>query len=148
MNRKVSKYQAFCNVVTEIASLSTSSRLKVGAISLKSDFSKIASFGYNGNYPNAPINEETCTEEESHEPGKDGFIHAEVNMVAKFREHDPESYIVLLTHSPCKMCSKVLMTAGFRKVYWIEDYRETTHLDEIFGRNNVDFGNIQMLTTS
>jgi deoxycytidylate deaminase len=46
------------------------------------------------------------------------------------------------------MCSKVLMTAGFRKVYWIEDYRETTHLDEIFGRNHVEFGNIRMLTTS
>lgn len=146
MNRKAQKYQAFCNVLREIASLSTSSRLKVGAISLKSDFSKIASFGYNGNYPNAPINADTQTEEESHDPGMDGFIHAEINMVAKFREHDPENYVVLLTHSPCKACSKVLMTAGFRQVYWIEDYRETEHIDQIFGRNQILYGNVNKLT--
>lgn len=147
MARKAQKYKAFCSIVTEIASLSTSSRLKVGAISLKSDFSKIASFGYNGNYPNAPINTHTHTEEESHEPGNDGFIHAEVNMVAKFREQDPENYLVLLTHSPCKMCSKVLMTAGFKKIYWLNDYREILHLEEIFGRNNVEYGNVQKLLT-
>lgn len=148
MKRKPQKYKAFCNIVAEIASLSTSNRLKVGAISLKSDFSKIASFGYNGNYPNAPINSETRSEEESNEPGHDGFIHAEVNMIAKFREHDPENYMVLLTHSPCKMCSKVLVTAGFKEVYWIEDYREISHLEEIFGRNNVSYGNIEKLLTS
>jgi len=147
MKRKPQKYKAFCNIVAEIASLSTSNRLKVGAISLKSDFSKIASFGYNGNYPNAPISSETCTEEESNEPGQDGFIHAEVNMIAKFREHDPENYTVLLTHSPCKMCSKVLVTAGFKEVYWIEDYREISHLEEVFGRNNVSYGNIEKLLT-
>lgn len=146
MNRKAQKYNTFCNVLREIASLSTSSRLKVGAISLKSDFSKIASFGYNGNYPNAPINQTTQTEEESHEPGMDGYIHAEINMVAKFREHDPENYVVLLTHSPCKACSKVLMTAGFKQIYWIEDYRETEHIDQIFGRNRILYGNVNKLT--
>lgn len=145
MKRGSQKHEVFCRVALEIASLSTSSRLKVGAISLKSDFSKIASFGYNGNYPNAPISLSTGTEEESVEPGCDGFIHAEVNMVAKFREHDPENYIIILTHSPCKMCSKVLVTAGFKKVYWIEDYRETSHLRPVFEPNGVEYGNIKVI---
>jgi dCMP deaminase len=145
MKRIAQKYTAFCEILKSIASLSTSSRLKVGAISLKSDFSKIASFGYNGNYPNAPISPETGTEEESKEPGCDGYIHAEINMVAKFREHDPENYVILLTHSPCKTCSKVLVTAGFKQVYWMEDYRETAHLSEIFDRNSVTHGNVLQL---
>jgi dCMP deaminase len=119
----------------------------VGAISLKSDFTKIASFGYNGSYPNAPINQSTRTEEDSTEPGQDGYIHAEINMIAKFREMDPESYTILLTHSPCKICAKVLVTAGFRRVYWQEEYRETSHLKDIFGRNNIEYGTFEKLLT-
>lgn len=140
-DRAKAKIQVFSTILQGIATLSTSSRLKVSCILLKKDFTKIASFGYNGNYYNAPINQNTGTEEESIEPGKDGFIHAEQNALAKFREHDPENYIVLITHSPCKNCAKLLVNSGFKWIYWLEDYRETTHLEEIFDRCNVGWGN-------
>jgi deoxycytidylate deaminase len=45
-------------------------------------------------------------------------------MIAKFKEYDPENYIVLLTLSPCKMCTKILVNAGFKHVYWIPGYAE------------------------
>ena len=122
------KIETFVTVLKEISQLSTASKLKVGAISLHWQFQKIASFGYNGSYPGAGINLKTGTEEESHEPGESGFVHAEVNMIAKFRESNPEDYIIILTHSPCNVCSKVLANAGFRYVYWINEYRETSHL--------------------
>jgi dCMP deaminase len=140
------KIVVFTDILKRISSLSTSSRLKVSCIILKKDFTKIASFGYNGNYFNAPINESTGTEEESLEPGKDGFIHAEQNALAKFREHDPENYIALITHSPCKNCAKLLVNSGFKWIYWVEDYRETTHLSEIFERCEVGHGNVERFT--
>lgn len=138
-SRSKLKLHIFSQIVKDISSLSISSRLKVGALAVKQDFTKIASFGYNGSYKNAPINEETGTEEESLLPGESGLIHAEVNMIAKFREPDPENYIVLLTHSPCKMCTKVLVNAGFKKILWLEEYRETSHLS-IFDDCGIEYG--------
>lgn len=127
-----------------IRDLSNSSTTKVGCMALRKDFSKIASFGYNGSYSGAGINDVTGTEEESLIPGESGFIHAEVNMIAKFKEYDPQNYIVLLTLSPCKMCTKILVNAGFKHVYWIEDYRDMDHL-KIFTQCNVTHGNISNL---
>src|SRR5574343_570672 len=126
--RKVKKIQVFTGFLNSLKELSTSSTLKVACLSVKIDFSKIASLGYNGSYPNAKINSLTNTEEESLEPGKSGFVHAEINMISKFMEHDSKNYIVLLTHSPCTVCTKVLINAGFKYIYYAETYRETSHL--------------------
>lgn len=145
IKRAEQKIEVFKNILESISSLSTSSRLKVACVVLKKDFTKIASFGYNGNYFNAPINPDTGTEEESLEPGKDGFIHAEENSVAKFREHDPENYMVLLTHSPCCRCSKLLVNSGFKYIYWVTSYRETSHLSRIFDRCGVKAGDFEKL---
>lgn len=138
------KINVFKNVLLSIKELSVSSTTKVGCIALKKDFSKIASFGYNGSYSGAPINPITSTEEESLEPGKSGFIHAEINMIAKFKENDPENYIILLTLSPCDMCTKILVNAGFKSVYWIEDYRNMEHLS-IFKDCGINYGKIEDL---
>lgn len=138
------KLDAFENILLNIRDLSNSSTTKVGCMALRKDFSKIASFGYNGSYSGAGINDVTGTEEDSLTPGESGFIHAEVNMIAKFKEYDPQNYIILLTLSPCKMCTKILVNAGFKHVYWIEDYRDTDHL-EIFTQCNVTHGKISNL---
>ncbi|WNN12274.1 hypothetical protein MA9V2_025 [Chryseobacterium phage MA9V-2] len=145
VRRVDSKINAFVNIAQQIASLSTSSRLKVGCIVFKKDFSKIAAIGYNGSYPNAPIYEETGTEEESLEPGMSGFVHAEINAVTKFNGHSPEKYIVLVTHSPCAHCTKVLVNAGFRDIFWIDEYRACDHLADIFSRVGVNHGNVEAL---
>jgi dCMP deaminase len=138
------KVDTFVSILESISNLSTSTTLKVGAISVHKKFQKIASFGYNGSYPGAAINPETGSEEESLEPGKSGFIHAEVNMIAKFRENDPENYIVLLSHSPCTVCTKVLVNAGFKHIYWTKEYRETAHLRSL-DQYGISYGNIDKL---
>ena len=141
VKKKVNKIAIYATIVEQIANLSSATTKKVGCMALRNDFSKIASFGYNGSYKGAEINPETGTEEDSLDPGCSGFIHAEINMIAKFQERDPENYIVLLTLSPCKMCAKVLINSGFKHVYWIEDYREQDHLT-IFDKTGVSYGNI------
>lgn len=126
--RKTQKLKVFTDFVSNIAELSVSQTLKVGAIAIKADLSKIGSFGYNGSYPGAEINSETGGEEESLVSGNSGFVHAEMNLVAKFREPDPENYIILLTHSPCDICMKLIINSGFKYVFWKKYYRVTDHL--------------------
>lgn len=138
------KIDTFTDILKSIKELSNSSTTKVGCMALRKDFSKIASFGYNGSYSGAGTNDVTGTEEDSLTPGESGFIHAEVNMIAKFKEYDPQNYIILLTLSPCKMCTKILVNAGFKHVYWIEDYRDTDHL-AIFNQCSVTHGKISDL---
>ena len=138
------KLEVFKNILNQITNLSVASTKKVGCMALRKDFSKIASFGYNGSFSGAEVNEETGTEEDSLTPGESGFIHAEVNMIAKFKEYDPENYIILLTLSPCKMCTKILVNAGFKHVYWLTEYRDTDHL-EIFNQSKITNGDISSL---
>jgi dCMP deaminase len=138
------KIDTFIQILLNIKTLSNSSTTKVGCMTLKKDLSKIASFGYNGSYSGAQINLSTGTEEESLIPGESGFIHAEVNMIAKFKEHDPENYIVLLTLSPCKLCTKILVNAGFKHVYWVDEYRDTSHL-QIFTECGITSGDTKEL---
>jgi dCMP deaminase len=139
-----SKIETFTDILKSIRDISNSSTTKVGCMALRKDFSKIASFGYNGSYSGAEVNSETGTEEDSLVPGESGFIHAEVNMIAKFKEYDPENYIVLLTLSPCKMCTKILVNAGFKHVYWLDNYRSVDHL-EIFKQCKITNGPISTL---
>jgi len=129
--RKLEKIRVFTDFVTEVSTLSVSQTLKVGAMAVKIDFSKIGSFGYNGSYTGASCNPTTGGEEESLDSGLSGFIHAEMNLVAKFHEHDPENYIILLTHSPCDICMKLIINTGFRYVFWKEEYRKTEHLSAL-----------------
>jgi dCMP deaminase len=143
--RKLEKINVFVDILEKISTLSTSSKLKVAAIAFKRDFKNIAAFGYNGSYKNANVNSITGTEEESLLPGQSGFVHAEMNMIAKFREQDPENYIVFLTHSPCSICSKLLINADFQYIFWKEEYRETKHLDKYFNGNVKAYGKIDDL---
>jgi dCMP deaminase len=142
--RQLKKIDVFTEFATEISKLSVSQTLKVGALAVKVDFSKIGSFGYNGSYMGAETNGSTGGEEESLESGNSGFVHAEMNLVAKFREPDPENYIIILTHSPCNICMKLIINSGFKYVFWKEEYRVTEHLDVL---NNIGIisGNFELL---
>jgi len=142
--RKLDKIEVFTNFVSEIANLSVSQTLKVGAMALKIDFSKIGSFGYNGSYTGAKSNPATGGEEESLSSGLSGFVHAEMNLIAKFREPDPENYIVLLTHSPCDICMKLIINSGFKYVFWKQPYRMTEHLN-VLNDLGISNGNFESL---
>ena len=136
MNDRLSWPETWMSIANTISNRSYDPGLKVGAIIVSDDNSQMLSIGYNGNYKGGPHFRE------SSDPGKSGFIHAEVNMIAKFREYDPENYIVLLTLSPCKMCTKILVNSGFKYIFWVEDYREQSHL-HIFDECGIKYGNLE-----
>jgi len=125
------KVDAYVTILETIASMSESSTLQVGCIALHKNFKGIPSYGYNGRHKGCPTCDETGTKEKSLVPGKSGFIHAEVNMLAKFREDIPGDYIIILTDSPCEQCMEILINADFENIYWVTEYRVNEHLQTL-----------------
>jgi dCMP deaminase len=133
------------SIAETVAKQSSAKRLQVGAIIVKED--RVISLGYNG-MPAGWTNE--CEEViEQHEDGgqvtrtKDEVIHAEANAIAKLARSTEagEGSEMFLTHAPCIHCAKQIFTAGIKKVYYRNTYRDTSGLD-FLGKCGVDIEKI------
>ena len=121
------------NVAETFAKLSSAKRLQVGAIVVKDD--RIISIGYNG----MPAGWDNNCEDviEVHEDGgvvtqtKPEVIHAEANAIAKLAKGSESGNLstMFLTHAPCLDCAKQVYTAGIKKVYYRNSYKDTKGLD-------------------
>jgi len=110
------------SIAKTVAERSYDPRLKVGAIIVSDDNTRLLSLGYNGNYrggPNTP---------DSEDPGQSGFIHAEVNALVKCDYNFNRKKIMYLTHSPCVQCSKLIVNANIAEVIYDVQYRDTSGL--------------------
>ncbi len=111
--------ETWMSVARTISDRSYDPRLKVGAIIVSDDNTQVLSIGYNGNYKGGPH------EHESTEPGKSGFIHAEVNALVKCDFNFPKKKHMYVTHMPCKDCAKLIINAEICRVVWETPYRIT-----------------------
>lgn len=114
-------------LVALAASQSTADREQVGALIVKDD--RVISTGYNGQLPNEPHEKIMCD-------GHDiSTIHAEANALMFCAKHGiaTDGCEMVVTHSPCQLCSKLIVQAGITKVYYIKDYRkdENPFLDKL-----------------
>ena len=119
---------AYMDVAKRFAQLSSARRLQVGAIIVKDD--RIISIGYNGmpagwtneceNYFGLDFNGNPTL------VTKDEVIHAEANAIAKLAKSSEsgDGATMFLTHAPCIHCAKQIYTAGIKKVYFGEPYRD------------------------
>jgi dCMP deaminase len=124
---------AYMDVAERFAKLSSAKRLHVGAIVVKDD--RIISIGYNG----TPAGwDNTCEDVvEIHEDGgivtktKPEVIHAEANAIAKLAKSSEsgDGSTMFLTHAPCIDCAKQIYTAGIKKVYYRDSYKDSMGLD-------------------
>lgn len=123
---------AYMDVAERFAKLSSARRLQVGAIIVKDD--RIISIGYNG-MPSGWTND--CETEHKFFPNmvelktKPEVIHAEANAIAKLAKgiESGDGSTMFLTHSPCLECAKQIYTAGIRKVYFKNQYRDEKGID-------------------
>jgi dCMP deaminase len=110
-------------IARTVAERSYDPRLKVGAIIVSDDNTRLLSLGYNGNYrggPNIP---------DSEEPGQSGLIHAEANCIIKCDYNFNRKKIMYATHSPCIQCAKLIVNAGISELVYDSEYRDTTGLN-------------------
>ena len=101
-------------------------KYKVGSIIVTGDNTSVLSLGYNGNFAGGP----NCRD--SHEYGKSGMIHAEINALLKMDYHNHKKKIMYVTHSPCTMCAKAIVNAGIDEVVYSNTYLDTTGLDILY----------------
>ena len=114
------------------ARLSTARRLKVGCLIVKNN--RIISIGYNGTAPGADNN---CEHEHINAATgqlelrtKAEVIHAEANAILKVAKssQSTDGSTLYVTYSPCKECSKLIIQAGIKQVFYSEEYRDTSGL--------------------
>ena len=127
---------AHMKVAEVYAQLSYAQRLKVGAIVVKDN--RVISIGYNGT-PAGWDNEceqivcDYRDDETVHyaPKTKPEVIHAEANAIAKLaRNHESGlDADMFITHSPCIECAKIIYTAGIKKVFFKNQYRDSAGVE-------------------
>ena len=123
---------AYMDVAERFAKLSSAKRLQVGAIVVKDD--RIISIGYNGmpsGWTNDCENYTVFTDDTVLSKTKPEVIHAEANAIAKLAKSSEsgDGSMMFLTHAPCIDCAKQVYTAGIKKVYYRNSYRDSQGID-------------------
>ena len=125
--RRIRKFDVFCNMAKELATLSECSRLQNSAIIYTADFSAILAIGYNGPPAGSFL---PCTGEE----GNCGCIHAEANALVKLQQTSRMGLQMICTTSPCTHCAGLIINSKcLHGVYYFREYRTTTGLDRLNG---------------
>jgi len=110
-------HETWMSIARTVAERSYDPRLKVGAIIVSKDNTRLLSLGYNGNYRGGP------NEPDSLDPGQSGFIHAEMNALVKCDYNFNQDKIMYLTHSPCVQCAKLIVNANISRIVYETEYR-------------------------
>lgn len=111
------------DVASTIAKRSHHPTFKVGAIVVTSDNTQVLAIGYNGNAAGM----KNCIDSDI--PGESGLIHAEINALLKLDYNNPKDKKMYLTLSPCEYCAKCIINSGIKKVFYLEEYRDTSGIN-------------------
>jgi len=131
----------FMDITNIVATRSTCDRAMVGCVLVNKD-NRIISTGYNGSISNNPH----C--DDIGHTMRDGHciatIHAEMNALLYCAKEgisvkDSTCYV---THFPCLNCTKALLQAGIKKIYYANDYRIDDYALELLDKNKVSYKKI------
>lgn len=124
-----------------ISSRSTCTRLMVGATIVRDK--RIIAGGYNGSIAGG----DHCAEHGCYVV--DGHcirtIHAEMNAIlqcAKFGATTDKAELYV-THFPCLACTKSIIQAGIKKVYFAKDYKNHPYALELFNIAGVELQKVE-----
>lgn len=124
-------HEYFMEIAEVTAKRATCHRKHVGAVIVNDRH--IISTGYNGSPPGLPH----CTSV-GHQlklvNGKSSCIrtvHAEINAIAAAAKlgNSTKDSVMYITMQPCYTCTKALLSAGIKAVYWQEDYPDDEGLE-------------------
>lgn len=115
---RISWDQLWIQMAELVSKRSVDPKFKVGCVIVSKDNTRVLALGYNGDHKGGP------NERESMQSGQSGFIHAEINALIKADFANHQDKIMYLTHSPCYMCSKAIINAGIKEVYYKDTYDE------------------------
>jgi len=106
-------------------------RLNVGSVIVKNN--RIISMGYNGYIPGAPhISRVSDNHEQS-------IIHSEINAITDCAKRGTslENAKIYITHYPCINCFKSIAACGIKEVYYLDDYKNESIVEELANDSNI-----------
>lgn len=121
----------FKDIVELTSKRSSCNKLHVGCLLVLNN--RIIAQGYNGHLPGCPHD---SIEENGHELAT---IHAEQNALIDCarRGVSTNNSIAYITHYPCINCIKLLLAAGIKKIYYINDYKNNIYVEKLCNLINV-----------
>lgn len=138
MSNRKSWNEYFMEITDLVASRSTCDRAFVGCL-LVNDDNRIVSSGYNGSVASNPHCDDVG------HTMRDGHciatIHAEMNALLYCAKEgiSVKGCSAYVTHFPCLNCTKALIQAGIKQIYYTNDYRVDDYAIVLLNRNNVGF---------
>jgi dCMP deaminase len=109
---------------------STCERLSVGATLVRNN--RIIAGGYNGSVSgDVHCLDEGCYVVDDHCVRT---IHAEMNAILQCAKLGipTDGSVIYVTHFPCLSCTKMLLQAGVKKIYYYQDYRNDPYAERLF----------------
>ena len=119
-----------------ISNRSSCHRLQVGCVLVKD--TRVISVGYNGFIAGYPHN---SIVRDNHEQAT---VHAEQNCITDCAKRgiNVEGATAYITHYPCIICARLLLAAGIKKIYYIEDYKNDSLVNQFCENSNVSIEKI------
>lgn len=125
-----------------LALRSTCSRLKVGATIVRDR--RVIAGGYNGSVSgDVHCIDEGCYMVKGHCVRT---IHAEMNAIlqcAKFGVAT-EGAAIYVTHFPCLPCTKMILQAGIKKIYYLKDYHNDPYALKLLENLGVPYEKVEI----
>ncbi len=119
-----------------LALRSTCTRLAVGATIVRDK--RIIAGGYNGSISG----DEHCIEKGCYVVDNHCIrtIHAETNALLQCAKYGTSANgaDMYVTHFPCLQCTKTIIQAGIKSVYYANDYKNNPYALELFEKANVE----------
>lgn len=143
MTDRKSWKEYFMEITDLVASRSTCDRAWVGCL-LVNDDNRIISSGYNGSVSGNPHCDDVG------HTMRDGHciatIHAEINALLYCAKEgiSVKNSTAYVTHFPCLNCTKALIQAGIKKIYYKNDYRVDGYAVTLLKGNNVAFEKLEI----
>lgn len=142
MVKRIPWDQYFMSQSLLISTRSSCSRLAVGAVMVRNQ--RVISAGYNGSVSgDVHCSEIGCKVVDGH---CIRTVHAEVNAVlqcAKFGVAT-EGADIYVTHFPCLRCSKIIIQAGIKKLYYLHDYNNSDYAIELLEHSQIKIKKVDM----
>lgn len=130
--------QYFMKLAVNVAARGTCDRAYVGCVIVNDD-NRIVTTGYNGSIKGNPH----C--DDIGHTMRDGHciatIHAEMNALLYCAKEGiaVNGCRAYVTHFPCLNCTKSLIQAGIKKIYYKEAYRVDDYALELLQRNDIEY---------
>lgn len=128
-----------------LALRSTCTRLTVGATIVRDK--RIIAGGYNGSIAGG----EHCTDHGCYVIDHHCVrtIHAEMNALLQCSKFGvpTDGAEIYVTHFPCLQCSKALIQAGIKTVYYATDYKNHPYAIDLFKKANVKTEKVELKET-